>query len=74
MGSDDKGEHMTEEERELDLEVADLRHENRVLKAQLENAVEEALHLRHKIEHIYALASLALQDRRVKEHDDKDSY
>jgi len=65
---------MTEEERELDLEVADLRHENRVLKAQLENAVEEALHLRHKIEHIYALAGLALQDRRVKEHDDKDSY
>ena len=56
---------MTDNERELDLQVAELSHENRVLKIQLEKTVEEALHLRHKIEHIYALAELALQDRRM---------
>ena len=52
---------MTDEEyRELDFEVADLRSENRVLRSRLESAIDEALSLRHKLEHIYALSNLSL--------------
>jgi hypothetical protein len=52
---------MTDEEyRELDFEVADLRSENRVLRSRLESAIDEALRLRHKLEHIYALSNLSL--------------
>jgi hypothetical protein len=52
---------MTDEEyRELDFEVADLRSENRVLRSRLESAIDEALRLRHKLEHIYALSHLSL--------------
>ena len=65
-----------EEFERLDLEVADLRNEthmqqlaqlelhreNRVLRARLDNALDEALRLRHKLEHIYALTRLALMN------------
>jgi hypothetical protein len=65
-----------DEFQQLDLEVADLRQErrisefalielrqeNRVLRTRLENAIEEAIYLRHKVEHIYALSRLALRE------------
>jgi len=52
---------MTDEEyRELDFEVADLRSQNRVLRSRLESAIDEALRLRHKLEHIYPLSHLSL--------------
>jgi hypothetical protein len=51
---------MTETERELDLQIGDLERENAQLRRRLEAAVTEALSLRHKLEHIYALAALAL--------------
>lgn len=51
---------MTETERELDLQIGDLERENAQLRRRLEAAVTEALSLRHKLEHIYALTTLAL--------------
>lgn len=65
-----------DEFQQLDLEVAELRQErrisefalielrqeNRVLRTRLENAIEEAIYLRHKVEHIYALSRLALRE------------
>lgn len=65
---------MTEYERELDLMVGDLQRDNKRLRRQLQGAVDEALHLRHAIQHIYARSMLALEPRGVVEHDDKDSY
>ena len=73
---------MTEEERELDLQLGDMIRENHTLKRRLEVAVTEALRLRHKLEHIYALSQLALsEDVADREegaetitHDDKASY
>ena len=53
---------ITEEERELDLQLGDLIRENNVLKQRLEAAVSEALRLRHKLEHIYALSQLAISE------------
>ena len=52
----------SEEERELDLQLGDMIRENNVLKQRLEAAVTEALRLRHKLEHIYALSQLALSE------------
>lgn len=65
---------MTEEERELDLQLADVMSENRILKRQLAALTEEAVRLRHTIEHIYAKAVLAIQIKAPIEHTDKDSY
>ena len=73
---------ITEEERELDLQLGDMIRENNVLKQRLEAAVTEALRLRHKLEHIYALSQLALsEDVTERErnpapvtHDDKAAY
>jgi hypothetical protein len=73
---------MTDEERELDLQLGDMIRENHILKRRLEAAVTEALRLRHKLEHIYALSQLAISediaDREGSEapitHDDKASY
>jgi len=73
---------MTKEERELDLQLGDMIRENHTLKRRLEIAVTEALRLRHKLEHIYALSQLALsEDVTDREggaetitHDDKASY
>ena len=53
---------ITEEERELDLQLGDMIRENNVLKQRLEAAVSEALRLRHKLEHIYALSQLAISE------------
>lgn len=64
---------MTEAERELDLQLADAQRENMRLKRQLESAISESLALRHKLEHIYAICTLAL-DRDGGVHDDKASY
>ena len=72
----------SEEERELDLQLGDMIRENNVLKQRLEAAVTEALRLRHKLEHIYALSQLAIsEDVTNREggeapitHDDKASY
>lgn len=66
---------MTEEEiRELDLQLGDAIRENRVLRRQRDAAMEEALRLRHTLEHIYAKAVLAIQTTEATEHADKDSY
>ena len=65
---------MTDEERELDLQLGDLQRENAGLKRQLSAAMDETLHLRHTLQHIYAKTLLALEPRGVTEHDDKDSY
>ena len=40
----------------------ELHRENRVLRSRLDNALDEALRLRHKLEHIYALTRLALMN------------
>jgi hypothetical protein len=53
---------MTEEERELDLQLGDMIRENHILKRRLEVAITEALRLRHKLEHIYALSQLAISE------------
>ena len=73
---------MTDEERELDLQLGDALYENTLLRHRLESAVTEALRLRHKLEHIYALSQLALSanvtERKGSEapitHDDKAAY
>ena len=68
---------MTDEERELDFQLGDLQRENAVLRRQLSAAVDETLHLRHTLQHIYAKTLLALEPKGVTEHeshDDKDSY
>ena len=68
-------------ERELDLLVADLQYENKQLRRQRDAAVEEAVHLRHTIEHIYAKCVLAIREGGPKDigdvvpaHRDKASY
>jgi len=73
---------MTDDEIELDLQLGEMIRENHTLKRRLEVAVTEALRLRHKLEHIYALSQLALsEDVTNREggettitHDDKASY
>ena len=73
---------MTDEERELDLQLGDALHENTILRYRLESAVTEALRLRHKLEHIYALSHLALSEDAPERkgstapitHDDKAAY
>lgn len=66
---------MTEEEiREMDLQLGDMIRENRMLRRQRDAAMEEALRLRHTLEHIYAKAVLAIQTTEATEHEDKDSY
>lgn len=66
---------MTEEEvRELDLQLGDAIRENRMLRRQRDAAMEEALRLRHTLEHIYAKAFLSIQTTEPTEHGDKDAY
>tara|TARA_R110000796_G_scaffold41342_4_gene102308 strand:+ start:857 stop:1054 length:198 start_codon:yes stop_codon:yes gene_type:complete len=65
---------MTEEERELDFQLGEALWEIRKLRRQRDTAMEEALRLRHTLEHIYAKACLAVQTSEPQEHDDKDSY
>ena len=43
----------------------------RVLRSRLDNALEEALRLRHKLEHIYAIARLGLSDEAARRIDAK---
>ena len=64
---------MTEEERELDFQLGEALWEIRKLRRQRDTAMEEALRLRHTLEHIYATAFVATKQAE-KEHDDKDSY
>jgi hypothetical protein len=68
-------------ERELDLLVADLQYENQQLRRQRDAAVEEAIHLRHTLEHIYAKCVLAIREGRpsdtggaAQSHNDKAAY
>lgn len=68
-------------ERELDLLVADLQYENRQLRIQRDAAAEEAIRLRHTLEHIYAKCILAVREDRpaaaggdASSHADKASY
>ena len=49
-------------ERELDLLVADLQYENKQLRHQRDSAIEEAIRLRHTLEHIYAKCVLAIRE------------
>lgn len=65
---------MTDEELELDFLVGDLQRENARLRRQLQAVTDEAIHLRHALQHIYAKSMLALEITGVTEHDDKDSY
>lgn len=66
---------MSEEEVcELDLQLGDALREIRVLRRQRDAAMEEALRLRHTLEHIYAKAFLAIQTTEPIEHGDKDAY
>ena len=68
-------------ERELDLLVADLQYENKQLRHQRDAAAEEAIRLRHTLEHIYAKCILAVQEggpSRIggapPSHDDKSAH
>ena len=68
-------------DRELDLLVADLQYENRQLRNQRDAAVEEAIRLRHTLEHIYAKCVLAIRKGEPEDsgsappsHEDKASY
>lgn len=68
-------------DRELDLLVADLQYENRQLRNQRDAAVEEAISLRHTLEHIYAKCVLAVRESGpsnprsdAQSHNDKSSY
>ena len=68
-------------EHELDLLVADLQYENRQLRQQRDAAIEEAIHLRHTLEHIYAKCILAIRENgpgnprsAPPSHSDKASY
>ena len=65
---------MTEEVRELDLQLGDALREVSMLRRQRDAALEEALRLRHTLEHIYAKAFLAIQTMEPVTHEDKDSY
>jgi outer membrane murein-binding lipoprotein Lpp len=65
---------MTEHERELDLMVGDLQRDNKRLRRQLQAAVDEAVQLRQTLEQIYVKALLEVNNKRVIEHGDKDSY
>jgi len=65
---------MTDVERELDFQLGDLQRENAALRRQLSATVDETLHLRHTLQHIYAKTLLALAPKEVTEHDDKASY
>ena len=68
-------------DRELDLLVADLQYENKQLRHQRDAAVEEAIHMRHTLEHIYAKCILAIREggpsdprSDASSHSDKASY
>jgi hypothetical protein len=68
-------------DRELDLLVADLQYENKQLRRQRDNAIEETINLRHTLEHIYAKCILAIREGRPEDtgsdassHADKASY
>jgi hypothetical protein len=68
-------------DRELDLLVADLQYENKQLRRQRDAAVEESIHLRHTLEHIYAKCVLAIRESgpsatggAAPSHDDKSAY
>jgi hypothetical protein len=68
-------------EHELDLLVADLQYENKQLRRQRDNAIEEAIHLRHTLEHIYAKCVLAIRKGEPEgaggdtpSHNDKSAY
>jgi hypothetical protein len=68
-------------DRELDILVADLQYENKQLRRQRDAAVEEAIHLRHTLEHIYAKCVLAIREGgppatggAAPAHDDKAAY
>lgn len=52
---------MTEEERELDLQIGELQRENSNLKRLLTRTTDEAIQLRHALQHIYAKALLVLE-------------
>ena len=61
---------MTDEERELDFQLGDLQRENAGLRRQLSAAMDETLHLRHTLQHIYAKTLLALEPQGVPDHED----
>jgi len=68
-------------EHELDLLVADLQYENKQLRIQRDAAVEEAIRMRHTLEHIYAKCVLAVRESGpssprsdTQSHSDKSAY
>jgi hypothetical protein len=68
-------------ERELDLLPPDLQYENKQLRRQRDSAIEEAIRLRHTLEHIYAKCVLAIREGgpegtggNTPSHNDKSSY
>jgi len=52
----------TDELREMDLQLGDLLRENAILKTKLTAAIDECIRMRHKLEHIYAIAELTLSE------------
>jgi hypothetical protein len=72
---------MSPEEREFDLQIADLQYELKDMRRQRDQAVEESIRLRHTLEHIYAKCVLAIHEggpsavaQHLHEHKDKASY
>lgn len=58
-----------EEVRELDMQLGDALREINMLRRQRDAAMDEALRLRHTLEHIYAKAVLAIQPMEKIDHD-----
>ena len=54
---------------ELELMLADSQAEGRLLRHRLDVVSEEALRLRHKLEQIYTVAYLALDNRELNNTD-----
>ena len=66
---------MSEEDvHELDLQLGDALREIRMFRRQRDAAMDEALRLRHTLEHIHAKTFLAIQTMEPIAHEDKDSY
>jgi len=65
---------MTEEEREMDFQLAELRDENTALRRQLNTAAVELGFLRGYMQQVQTVAARAANFTKGDEHGDKDSY
>ena len=65
---------MTEEEREMDFQLAELRDENAALRRKLNTAAIEIGFLRGCMQQVQTVAARAANFMKGDEHGDKDSY